>query len=109
MSDLEQISRLRKDRGEKMAVLFGRRAQMTPRARLVLLNDVLNSLIDEHNAITEPEGRYGGNTVVRADLATLQAFDAWYDGGDIMDLLRRVNACVPYDPTLVCSCLPRRP
>ncbi len=109
MTDLTQLSRQRKDRGEKMEAFFSGKPVRTPRERLVLLTDVLNSLVDEHNAITEPEGRFSDRIVVRADLTLIGAFDAWYAGGDIMDLVSALNRCVPYDPTLICGCLPRRP
>ncbi len=82
---------------------------LLPRERLSLLHRVLNSLIDEHNATTEPEGRISDTRHVQAHPKDLVAIDAWWHGGDIMDLLSHFSPRVPYDPMLLCGCLPQRP
>ncbi len=105
--EMRTLTAQRKKREEQCKQLFqdGR----SPRERLSLLGDVLNSLIDEHNATTEVYAMIPATRHIQVSLKDLAAVDAWWNGGDIEELLKHFSPRTPYDPGMICGCLPRRP
>lgn len=106
---MDKVAEEREMRQTTLRELLEAREQMTMRDRLVKLNIVLNSMFDEHNAITEPAGNYPGDVHCSATPADLAAFDQWWGGGDLWDLICHVARRFPFDPNVLGSTLPERP